>query len=71
MSRPCYCVKCNIEENRKVTLQSMALWACHLVEKKIEKQSLQIARSKMEIESARERFVDMQRTYVKEVRSGK
>ena len=49
----------------------MALWACHMVEKKIEKQSLQIARSKMEIESARERFVDMQRTYVKEVRSGK
>jgi hypothetical protein len=49
----------------------MALWACHLVEKQVEKQSLELARFKTEIESTRERFVDMQRTYVKEVRSGK
>ena len=71
MSKPCYCVKCNIKENRKVTLQSTALWACHEVEKEVEKQSLQLVKAKMEVELTRERFIDMQRTYVKEVRSEK
>lgn len=70
MSKSCYCVKCNIEENRKITLQSMALWACHLLEKQVEKRGLELAIAKVGLESQRELFVDMQRTYVKEVRSG-
>jgi|MDSZ01.3.fsa_nt_gb hypothetical protein len=67
----CYCVKCNIKENRKVTLESMALWSCHLMEKQLEKHSIENAKAKLQIELLTEKFIDMQRVYVKEVRSGK